>query len=268
MSAQSGGPTPATIATAASAGAVVAGPAGTAVDAAVAAQLAAMPLERLAHFTPARNLPNIIADGYLRSVADMDSDVRACYSPTDRERLDGYPDKVCCSLQYPNGFYFAKARTKQDAVNYPDWVCLLMDKMTAATQGTLFTPRNAAASSHKPTAGAQALLSCYAPSVTGSWGVTRSRGAQHDPRSPTDVQAEVLVTAPIPLSAVRAIVVPTAESAREEHARLLQLGLVPPAAIRWVVCAGMFNKDSITNAVFSSRHLSETPWVPDSTVDP
>lgn len=231
----------------------------------MAAQLASMPLARLTHFTPASNLAHIVADGELRSVSDMDSDVLACYSPTDRERWDGYRDKLCCSMQYPNGFYFAKARTKPDAVNYPDWVCLLLNKMTAAREGTLFSPINAAAYAAHPTAGVAALKSCYAPSVAGSGNRLRSRGAQHDPGSPTDVQAEVLVTAPVPLSAVHAIVVPTVESAREEYARLRQLGLVPPTTIDWVVCADMFDKNAITNAVFASRYLTETTWVPDAT---
>src|SRR5690348_15643795 len=91
----------------------------------VAAALAALPLARLAHFTPALNLPSIFADRQLRSVKDLCADVRACYRATDLRRLDGYRDKVCCSLQYPNGFYFAIARRNADGVNYPDWVCLL-----------------------------------------------------------------------------------------------------------------------------------------------
>lgn len=65
----------------------------------VVAALAALPLARLTHFTPALNLPSIFADRQLRSVKDLSGDVRACYRATDLQRLDGYPDKVCCSLQ-------------------------------------------------------------------------------------------------------------------------------------------------------------------------
>ena len=42
--------------------------------------------------------------------------------------------------------------------------------------------------------GVVGLNACYAPSVRGQGGQTRTRGLQHDPGSPTDVQAEVLVT--------------------------------------------------------------------------
>jgi hypothetical protein len=147
-------------------------------------------------------------------------------------------------------------------VNYPDWVCLLMDKMVAAAAGTLFCPRNAAAGSGVLMPGVTGLRSCYAPSVTGQGGRTRCRGPNHDPGSPTDVQAEVLAIAPIRLSAVYAIVVPTEEAARQEYGRLTQLGLVLPGHIKWTVCADMFNEHKIASAVVNSVKLTETPWEP------
>jgi len=231
----------------------------------VAAALAALPLARLTHFTPALNLPSIFADRQLRSVKDLSGDVRACYRATDLRRLDGYPDKVCCSLQYPNGFYFEIARRNADVVNYPDWVCLLLDKTVAATEGTLFCPRNAAAAASRADPGAAGLNACYAPSVRGQGGQTRTRGSQHDPGSPTDVQAEVLVTAPVPLSAIHAIVFPTEAAAVEEYGRLDRFGLLPPDGMRWVISPGMFDKWVITAAVQSSRYFPETTWSPTAT---
>jgi hypothetical protein len=230
----------------------------------VATALAALPLARLTHFTPALNLPSIFADGQLRSVKDLSEDVRACYRVTDLRRLDGYPDKVCCSLQYPNGFYFDIARHQADVINYPDWVCLLLDKAIAATEGTLFCPRNAAASASRPICGVVGLSGCYAPSVRGQGGRTFTRGPQHDPGSPTDVQAEVLVTAPVPLSAIRAIVFPTEAAAAEEYGRLDRFGLLPPGGTRWVISSGMFDKWVIAAAVLSSRYFPETTWSPSS----
>lgn len=162
----------------------------------------------------------------------LSESVRSCYAATDRQRLDGHPDKVCCSLQYPNGYYFDIARRGETARNFPDWVCLLIDKAAAAEQGTLFCPRNAAAGGARP--GADALAACYAAAVVGQGGQTRRRGAAHDPASPTDVQAEVLLPAPVPLSLVRAIVFPSDAAAREEHGRLDRLGRLgaaPPFAV-------------------------------------
>lgn len=234
------------------------------VDLEVAAALTSLPLARLTHFTPAMNLPHIFADGQIRSVKDLSEDLRACYRATDLQRLDGYPDKVCCSLQYPNGFYFDIARRKSDMINYPDWVLLLLDKSIAAAQGTLFCPRNAAAAAGQVVPGVRGLRACYAQSVVGQGGRTYVRGPQHDPGSPTDVQAEVLVIAPVPLSAVRAIVFPTEAAARQEHGRLERLGTLPPNEMQWMVSPGMFQKWTIANAVQSSRYFPERFWSPEA----
>lgn len=231
-------------------------------DTSVAAALASLPLARLPHFTPALNLPSIITDQQLRSVKDLSGDARACYRTTDLQRLDGYPDKVCCSLQYPNGFYFEIARHKADVINYPDWVCLLLDKNIAAAQGTLFCPRNAAASAGCAIPGVAGLNACYASSVLGQGNQIRTRGPRHDPGSPTDVQAEVLVTAPVPLSAIHAIVFPTEAAADEEYGRLDRLGALPPSRIRWVISPGMFEKWRVADAVRYSRYFPETAWSP------
>ena len=230
------------------------------VDTDVAVALDKLPLTRLTHFTPALNLPNIIDDGQLRSAKDLSGDVRACYRVTDLKRLDGYPDKICCSLQYPNGFYFDVASRKHDVVNYPDWVCLLLDKAIAARGGTLFCPRNAAAGA--AVRGVAGLDSCYAPAVLGQGSQTRCRGSQHDPASPTDVQAEVLVTAPVPLDAIYGIVFPTEAAAREEYGRLDRFGLLPPERVQWVVSPGMFEKWTIANAVRYSSYFPERIWSP------
>jgi hypothetical protein len=163
-------------------------------------------------------------------------------------------------MQYPNGFYFDVARKKAEVVNYPDWVCLLLDKAVAATEGALFCPRNAAGGQKVP--GAAGLHACYAPAVVGQAGRTFSRGPLHDPGSPTDVQAEVLVTAPVPLSAIHAIVFPTDAAATEEYGRLDRLGTLPPDDIRWVISPGMFDKWMITAAVQSSRYFREIEWSP------
>lgn len=228
----------------------------------VALALAALPLARLTHFTPALNLPSIFSDRQLRSVKDLSGDVRACYRPTDLQRLDGYPDKVCCSLQYPNGFYFDIARRRTDMVNYPDWVCLLLDKAVAASEDTLFCPRNAAAAAGEAVGGVAGLRACYASSVRGQGGQTRTRGQQHDPGSPTDVQAEALVAAPIPSTAIQALVFPSHEAAAEEYGRLDRFGLLPPEGVQWIISPGMFDKWAIAAAVQSGSYFPETAWSP------
>ncbi|WP_068057231.1 DarT ssDNA thymidine ADP-ribosyltransferase family protein [Nocardia xishanensis] len=233
----------------------------TLLDAEVLAELRSMPLERLAHFTPARNLRHILADGELRSAAELRDDVRACFTETDLERLDGHPDRVCCSFQYPNAYYLSVAKSKPNAVSYPDWVCFLIDKEIAARHGTLFCARNAAAGGAAP--GVEALRRCYAASVSGQGNRVRTRGANHDPRCPTDVQAELLVPGPIPLSAVRAIVFPSADAAEEEYGRVQRIGITSvPKSIPSLVSLGLFDKQLVSAAVTTSSRLEETVWRP------
>lgn len=231
----------------------------TAYDKAVADALDTLPLTRLAHFTPARNLPHILRDRELRSVEQLDEAVRAAYTPTDRDRLDGHRDKICCSLQYPNSFYFAKARDDRDAVNFPDWACLLLDRTAAAIAGTVFCQRNAGAGGAEP--GAEALLRCYAPTVMGHRGRTYTRSALHDPASPTDVQAELLIPGPVPLSLVRVIVFPSDAAAREEHGRLDRYGLLSEAP-PFAVAPGLFQKWTVSDAVTRGAAIDIEPWAP------
>jgi hypothetical protein len=231
------------------------------IDPHVAAALAARPLSRLTHFTPARNLSHIVENGALRSVKDLSADVRACYTPTDRRRLDGQPDKVCCSLEYPNVFYFDHAKSGQEATNYPDWVCLILDKAVASYVGTQFCTRNAAANVAK-IPGVTGLEACYADAVTGQGRRIRERGPRHNPACPTDVQAEVLVPAPIPVSDVRGIVFPSEPAAQEEHGRLDRFNLLPPPHIEWLVSPGFFSRATVTSAVQRGLTVSLVRWAP------
>jgi len=226
------------------------------------AELTSMPLTRITHFTPARNLPHIMSDRMLRSVKDLAEDVRACYTSTDLRRLDGYQDRISCSLEYPNAYYYTQAASKPEAANYSDWVCLLLDKQVAAADGALFCPRNAAAYDAVCVPGVEGIRGCYLPAVLGAGGRTWTRGSRHSPACPTDVQAEALIPGPIPLSAVRAIAVPSQQAAVQEHSRLDQLGLPAPAFISWIISPGMFNRNAVSNAVRFSMAIDETIWAP------
>ena len=77
-------------------------------------------ITRLCHFTPSRNLAHIASDpkGILASRHLLD-DEKIVFNPTDRERLDGHKGHVCCSIQYPNAWYFRTARGKE--VLFRDW---------------------------------------------------------------------------------------------------------------------------------------------------
>jgi hypothetical protein len=232
----------------------------TTADAWVAAALATRGVTRLAHITPARNLHGILVDQAIRSVNDMGSDTRAVYAANDLERLDNHPDKVSCSLQYPNAFYLNTVKRRPDAYNFPDWVCVLLDPDVAAIRGSLFCPRNAGAYGASKVAGVAGLNACYAEAVSGAYGRTYRRGTNHDPRCPTDVQAEVLVPAPIPLSYAYGIVFPSEQAAGNEFVRLEQLSVPIPDHLEWIVSPGLFAASSVTNAVQMSRGIPEQLW--------
>lgn len=213
---------------------------------------------RLAHFTPSRNLDDIIRDEMIRSSKDLADNAPESFSPTDRERFDGHPDKLCCSFEFPNGYYLAEARKKPEYTNHPDWVCLLLDPELVFREGTLFSPCNAARGSGAYLAsGGEALMACFSP-TSGEW----ARGEQHHPRAPTDLQAEVLIPAPVELSHLRAIVVPSDDNARLEHGRLRLLGL-DPSRYPWMVAPLFFARDGLSTAIRYGREIEERAWTPE-----
>ncbi|MDQ0488806.1 DUF4433 domain-containing protein [Streptomyces sp. NPDC088106] len=212
---------------------------------------------RLAHFTPARNLFHILQDGAIRSSADLAEAAPDHYDPTDRHRFDRNPDKVCCTFQYPNGYYLDKARNKSDFQNYPDWVCIFLDVELALRPGALFAPCNAAKQSGaylQP--GASALAACFAAVSDGY-----RRGPRHATGAATNLQAEVLVPGPIDISHVKTIVVPSADAAANEWERLKLLNL-DPNRFQWTVASVLFDRNSLSTSVRYGHPIHETPWTP------
>lgn len=224
--------------------------------------LARHEVTRVCHFTPSRNLPHMLRDGELRATKDLAEDVRAVYTATDLDRLDGHRDKVCCTIEYPNAYYWNKAKAKGEAPLFPTWVILLIDPSVLLRSGTLFCTGNASRNfGATARAGAEGLLATYGPAVIGSGDKTFTRQPTHLVASPTDVQAEVLVPGPIPLTAVLAIAVATTEQAATEVAILTRLSL-PVGNVRWVVAPLMFQPYDLAAAIRAGRRPPETLWVP------
>jgi hypothetical protein len=212
---------------------------------------------RLAHFTPARNLPHILSDGAIRSSKDLADNAPDHFDPTDLQRFDQHPDKVCCTFQMPNGYYLDKARKKNEYTNYPDWVCLFLDVDLVLRPRTLFAPANAATRSGQLLReGGGALEACFAP-ISGEY----RRGPRHMPGAATNLQAEVLVPGPIDLRHLQAVAVPSASAAATESARLRMLG-ADPASVNWVVSPVLFDRDRLSASVRFGTLVPETPWTP------
>ena len=179
-------------------------------------------ITRLCHFTPSRNLGHIAQDprGILASRHLAESE-KAVFNPTDSARLDGFPGHVCCSIQYPNAWYFRKAREQERL--FEDWVVLLIDPRYLWHIGTKFCPRNAAAEHGRLVGdGADAFEALFDETIEGQR--TFRRGPRHLASLPTDEQAEVLIPDRVERRDVIGIVVCDEAQAKRELARLKILG--------------------------------------------
>ena len=182
----------------------------------------------MCHFTPSRNLAHIANDpkGILAS-QHLQAEDMAIFNPTDKERLDGYLDHVCCSIQYPNAWYFRKARRKEKL--FQDWVVVLIKSHYLWRTGTKFCRRNAATEHGRLVReGADAFESLFAQTVEGAGDLEFTRDLLHPAFLPTDEQAEVLVPDRIQRRDVLGIAVCDDTQAKREVARLKLLGREPP----------------------------------------
>ncbi|MBX3747810.1 MAG: DUF4433 domain-containing protein [Verrucomicrobiae bacterium] len=212
-------------------------------------------ISRLCHFTPSRNLVHIATDpnGVLSAVR-LRKDEKAVFNATDLRRLDGFPDHVCCSVQYPNAWYFRKARGNESL--FADWVVLLLRPDALWKAGTRFSARNAAANYGSGVAeGERAFDSMFAQSVIGAYGKTFTRTAEHPAWLTTDQQAEVLIPDRVAGEDILGIAVASEAQAKREHARLEQLHADIP---RIVIAPDFFNPHSLSARLMSGTAPSET----------
>ncbi len=217
-------------------------------------------ITRLCHFTPARNLPHILQspDGILSRRALRLA--RKAFTPTDEQRLDCHDDHISCSIEYPNAWYFRRARDGDEP--FTDWVILLLAPHHIWAPNTLFSPRNAAAnhgSLLRP--GLGGFASMYVPAVTGAGGRAYTRSPKMLPCCTTDQQAEVMVERQIPKSDILAVVVATPERAWDDAQRLRCLGILS-TVVRWVVAPELFDPQLLHLAISTGRRPIEETWRP------
>ena len=70
----------------------------------IADKLAELGLVRVVHFTPAKNLHHIVADGQIRPTTELRELVPEYYAPTDEFRMDDHPEMSCVTFTFPNPF--------------------------------------------------------------------------------------------------------------------------------------------------------------------
>ena len=215
-------------------------------------------ITRLCHFTPSRNLAHIASDskGILAS-RHLQYNETTIFNPTDKARLDGYPDHVCCSIQYPNAWYLRRARENEGL--FPDWVILLIDARYLWHFGTKFCPRNAAARGGRLVReGIEAFDALFADIVQGVRDYTR--GPLHPDFLPTDEQAEVLIPDRISRSDVMGIVVRNTVQAAREASRLELQGLNILNVPRIVIIPEFFDPRALSQELRRGKTPSEREY--------
>lgn len=183
-------------------------------------------ISRLAHFTPTRNLVHIASGDGLKSTMMLEEEERAEFNPMDLERLDGYPDHISCTIEYPNSYYVNKKRERARGEQriFPNWVCLLLSPKRLWAESTLLCPHNAAGwGGTQVSGGLKCFMSMFADEVKAPRN-TWIRQKQPD-CCPTDAQAEVLIHRQVPLQEVLGIVVESASQAADTYVILDQLGV-------------------------------------------
>jgi hypothetical protein len=214
-------------------------------------------ITRLCHFTPFRNLLHIARENRgLLSTRRLQDDERAVFNQTDLQRMDGRPDYVCCSIEYPNTWYFRTARANEPL--FKGWVVLIISPKYLWSDGTLFSTGNAAAGRGAGLAsGSDALLRLYAPTVLGTGNRQYVRASTRLPACPTDEQAEVLIKDGIESADIVGVGV-----ASEEDARGFLVALELAGATSWdvpfVIAPHFFQAGSFSSPVQRGIRLPET----------
>ncbi len=178
-------------------------------------------ITRICHFTQSRNLAHIFDDPHglcsTRTLQHYDLP----HNPTDPHRYDGRDDLICCSIEYPNTYYFMNVRERDRL--FKDWVVLMIEPSYLWHPDTHFCPCNAArdhgAYIQTGIGGFRSLYDNTSP------GIRFTRPPSHLPAAPTDIQAEVLLQDPIPLDSIIGIAVETEDQALREIRRLSLQGI-------------------------------------------
>ncbi len=218
-------------------------------------------ISRLCHLTPFRNLVHIASGEGLLSTRQLEKHDRDTFNKQDLQRLDGHPDYICCSIEYPNSWYGRRRRSDTASASslFPDWVCLTIEPKHLWADTTLFCPRNAAAEGGRLVrSGTAAFESLYESSVQGTGNRTFTRD-ELPLACPTDEQAEVLVHRHVPLRDIQHVIVASEGQARRTFVGLRQLGL-SENVFRYRVCQAVFDPYKLSGLLRSGRRPAEVDW--------
>jgi hypothetical protein len=147
----------------------------------------------------------------------------------DKARLDNAEDYVCCSLQYPNCWYWNKAKIRDDDVIFREWVVLIIDLAILKESAFKFSSCNAAKSHGE-----------YISDDLNKIADLFAEGGYRKPNMlsccPSDDQAEILVYENIPLDYVNGIIVGDNDNANNIASILKTVNKKIPIYVSAPVC--------------------------------
>jgi hypothetical protein len=229
-------------------------------NAEILAEVERLEITRLCHLTPLRNLVHIATGAGLLSSKALTETERKAFNPQDLERWDGHPDHICCSVEYPNAWYY-RQKAGNDEI-FRTWVMMTIHPRRLAEDETRFCHRNASASSGAfVRSGIEGFRGMYDSPVLGSGGRTYTRIGTHLRQCPTDNQAEVLVPRFIPIEDVKTIILPSEEQAANVFYGLEQIG-GDPERFTFTVAPVLFQAWSLSVAISGGTRPEERIWNP------
>ncbi len=215
-------------------------------------------IDRICHFTQSRNLAHIFdsePNGLHSTKTLTEHDMP--HNPTDAVRRDGRPEMICCSVQYPNTYYFTKARN--DERLFQDWAVLLIACSYLWHPDTLFYPCNSALNSgtnwQQGIQGFRALFANTSP------GINFIRRSSHLRSAPTNIQAEVQLKGPIPYESINGIIVKTSKQAQREVLRLKLQGIAVDKPI--YISHELFERQKLAQMIQQGRKPVKTLYRPE-----
>lgn len=226
------------------------------INAAIKSEVDRRRISRLCHFTPSRNLIHIASGqvGVLPT-AKLEEPERTLFTATDLQRFDKHKDYVCCSIEYPNTWYFAKAKDRDPL--FKEWCILFIHPRYLWKGGTRFCQRNASAAQGRAVSeGADAFLSMFAAEVSGARDKTYSRQLKRELCCPTDEQAEVLVPGGIELADILSIAV-VSESQAKSQILQFRLAGVPNDKFKFVIAPHLFDKTGLSKLIQEGKRPKE-----------
>lgn len=160
---------------------------------------------RLCHFTKIDSLVNIITSpSGILATRFIQNDIK---KQNDTVRADGLTDYVCCSIEYPNSWYWNILKKRDEDIIFREWVILCIDTEIVKYRNIKFCPCNAAYGGGQFISEDLSEFDKLFAECTHVGTKTYSRPSSMLTCCPTDGQSEILIEHDIPPRYIKSIIV-------------------------------------------------------------